>query len=339
MAVRKKRKIFMVKHETDKIVEGIIRGDRRALSRGITITENRMEGYTSLISCLYKTGGNAHIIGITGSSGTGKSTLIDKLAYLFNKNGKSVAVLAVDPSSPFSDGAILGDRIRMQKSKASKEIFIRSIASRGYKGGLAESVNDIITILNSSGRNIILIETVGAGQSEIEIMKVAHTTVVVAAPGFGDEVQAQKAGIMEIADIFVVNKSDLPSAQTTANQIHLIMETEKAIERKQIPVILTSAIESKGIDEVAEILEKRWETLNKTGERINIEKSNSVNLLYRMVQEKLRERVDEIIKNDSKWVRLTEKVMRNSLSHEEAVSKYTEGLLKPISAKLNKRGI
>jgi LAO/AO transport system kinase len=198
------------------LAERLLAGDRRALARAITVVEGGGAARAELLRALHGHGGQAHVVGITGAPGAGKSTLVAALAGALRDAGERVGILAVDPSSPFSGGALLGDRVRMGTGEG---LFIRSLATRGHAGGLSRATADAVRLLDAAGFSLILLETVGAGQGEVEIMRLAHTTVVVTVPGLGDDVQAFKAGIMEIGDVFVVNKSDLPGANITARDL------------------------------------------------------------------------------------------------------------------------
>ena len=212
-----------------KIVEGILKGDRRSLSRAISIIDNEEGKYQEIISQIFKNTGRAMTIGLTGPGGAGKSSLIGKLIDEFKRFGYKIAIIAVDPTSPVTGGAILGDRVRMQANLMDKsEVFMRSIASRGAVGGISRSLRNIIRILDAAGYNLIIVESVGAGQLEIEVSKVVNLTLVVFTPNTGDKVQAVKAGITEIGDIYIVNKSDLEGANTLYNTIKdLIGDTER----------------------------------------------------------------------------------------------------------------
>ena len=212
-------------------VEQILSGNRRAIARLITHIENRNPRAQAILDQLYPHTGRAHLLGITGSPGTGKSSLVNKLARLYRNHNKSVGIIAVDPTSPFSGGAILGDRIRMKDLAGDSDIYIRSMASRGSLGGLSLAVDDAIKVLDAADFDLIIIETVGAGQSEVEIAKTAHTVIVVEAPGLGDEIQAIKAGILEIADILVVNKADRDGAQSTVNALHAMLDLGTSQQR------------------------------------------------------------------------------------------------------------
>jgi LAO/AO transport system kinase len=206
------------------LAEDILRGDRRALARAITLVENNAAGAIDALAALFSVSGQAHLIGITGAPGTGKSTLVNRLALALRGSGRTVAIVAVDPTSPFTGGALLGDRIRMRSLAGDPGIFIRSMATRGSLGGLARTTSDVVTLLDGAGFDAILIETVGAGQAEVDIARQAQTVIVVEAPGFGDDVQAIKAGILEIADILVVNKADDPRAQNTVRALRSMLD-------------------------------------------------------------------------------------------------------------------
>jgi LAO/AO transport system kinase len=201
-------------------------GDRLRLARAITWVENEAPAAHALLAALYPHGGRSHIVGVTGAPGTGKSTLVTALAQHYRGAGQTVAVVAIDPTSPFTGGAILGDRVRMRALSGDPGIFIRSMATRGSLGGLSKTTGDVVTVLEAAGFDRILVETVGVGQAEVEIAGTAHTTLVVEAPGFGDEIQAIKAGILEIADILVVNKADRPGADKTVQALEMMLELE-----------------------------------------------------------------------------------------------------------------
>lgn len=206
-----------------KVVSGVLSGNRLMLARAITQIENEAPAARQLLRALFFHAGQAHIIGITGAPGTGKSTLVTELARAFRTLGKSVAIVAVDPTSPFTGGALLGDRVRMRTLSGDPGLFIRSMATRGNLGGLSKTTNDVITVLDAAGFERILVETVGVGQAEVEIATTAHTTVVVEAPGLGDEIQAIKAGVLEIADILVVNKADRPGVDATVRALEMTL--------------------------------------------------------------------------------------------------------------------
>lgn len=205
------------------LAESVTSGDVRSIARALRNVDDRVSGYTSLLKELFPRTGKGWIIGITGNPGAGKSTLTDRLIEAFRKAGKKVGVLCVDPSSPYTGGAILGDRIRMTRHANDSDVFIRSVATRGHLGGLSRSARDMVRVLDAAGFDVVLVETVGVGQDELEITRTAHTTLVVSAPGLGDEVQAIKAGLLETADVFAVNKADRDGADGTVRDLELMI--------------------------------------------------------------------------------------------------------------------
>ncbi len=232
-------------------IERLRSGDPRALARAISSVENREPGSSDLLKALFPFSGHARILGLTGSPGAGKSTLVDQLARHYRKENRTVGIIAVDPTSPYSGGAILGDRIRMQDHFADAGIYIRSMATRGSLGGLARTTADVATVLDASGRDLIMIETVGVGQDEIDIVRLADITVVILVPGMGDDVQTIKAGIMEIADIFVINKSDREGAERVEREIRAMQSLATRNDHWTPPIVKTVASEGKGVAELA----------------------------------------------------------------------------------------
>ncbi|MBI4459140.1 MAG: methylmalonyl Co-A mutase-associated GTPase MeaB [Acidobacteria bacterium] len=237
-------------------IESIRSGDVRAISRAITSVENGDAQAQELLRRLFPHTGHATLMGVTGAPGAGKSTLVDALATVLRKAGHTVGVLAVDPSSPFTGGAILGDRVRMQAHASDPGTYIRSMATRGALGGLSAATLDAAVVLDAAGKDFVLIETVGVGQDEIEIMRLADVTVLLLVPGMGDEVQAFKAGIMEIADIFVINKSDLPGAERLEQEIRALLSLAPAGQRWEPPVVKTVATEQQGVNELWEAISR-----------------------------------------------------------------------------------
>ena len=246
------------------IVDQILAGDVRATARLLRDIDDQVATIHPILKELYPHTGKAFIIGFTGSPGVGKSTLVDQLTIYFRKQGLTVGILAVDPTSPFTGGAILGDRIRMQRHFLDSGVFIRSLATRGHFGGLTKSTNDMINVLDAMGKDIILVETVGVGQDEVEIANSAHTTVLVTIPGMGDEVQAIKAGIMEIGNIFVVNKADREGSRKTIRELMNLIELGLRHQEKngwEPPIVQTEAIKSRGVEELAEAIQKHRDFL------------------------------------------------------------------------------
>jgi len=232
-------------------VDRVRSGDPRALARAISAIENSYAGSRELLQALFPHTGKARVIGITGAPGAGKSTLVDQLAREYRKQERTIGIVAVDPTSPFSGGAILGDRIRMLAHHADSGIFIRSMATRGFLGGLARATTDVATALDASGKDIILIETVGVGQDEVDIVRLADITVLILVPGMGDDVQTIKAGIMEIADIFVINKSDREGAERVEREIRAMQSLAPRKDRWTPPIVKTVATNGRGISELA----------------------------------------------------------------------------------------
>jgi len=235
------------------LAKRILEGDVRAASRLMRDIDDRIPSALESLKELYPRTGRAYIIGITGPPGSGKSTLVDKMVDLFRKEGKSVGIVAVDPTSPFSGGAILGDRIRMQRHATDEGVFIRSLATRGCLGGLSRSTQDIINVMDAMGKDILLVETVGVGQDEVEIVNTAHTSIVVLVPGLGDDIQAIKAGIIEIGDLFVVNKCDREGADKMERDLRMVLEMGRRRDGGWEPLIFkTEAILGKGISELVD---------------------------------------------------------------------------------------
>jgi LAO/AO transport system kinase len=236
------------------LVERMLAGDRRALARLITLVENRTPGIPAVMSRIYPRLGHAHVIGITGPPGAGKSTLTDRITAHLRQAGRTVGIVAVDPSSPFSGGAVLGDRIRMQGHFLDPGVFIRSLASRGSHGGVARATRDVVRLLDAFGVDVILVETVGVGQTELQIMRLADTTVVVLVPEAGDAVQVMKAGLLEIADVFVVNKADREGAGRMESELTQMLNL-RAPGPWRIPVIRTQATADAGVAAVVAALD------------------------------------------------------------------------------------
>lgn len=254
------------------LAERLLSGDRRALARMVTLIENESPQARRYLAELHQHAGNAHIVGVTGAPGAGKSTLVTHIVRELRRRDRKVGVVAVDPTSPFTGGAILGDRIRMMELAGDPHVFIRSMASRGSLGGLSASTRDVVRAMDAAGYNPIIIETVGTGQAEVEVMRAAQTVLVVSAPGMGDEVQAIKAGILEIADIFVVSKADKPGADQTVAELAMLLSLDpnrrlhdKSKPYWRIPVLKTSAIKDQGITQLVDAIEQHREYLVESG--------------------------------------------------------------------------
>ena len=252
----------------------ILSGDRRALARLLTHIENAETDAPEALAVLFPRTGRAHVIGVTGAPGCGKSSLVNALAKTIRGTGRTVAVIAVDPSSPFTGGALLGDRLRMRDLAGDPGVFIRSMASRGALGGLAEATADMVTALDAAGFEAILIETVGAGQAEVDIASTAHTVLVIEAPGLGDDVQASKAGILEIADVLVVNKADQPNAENTVRALRasLDMASDPEPLEWQTPIVSTVAIDGRGVDDLAAAIRQHRDYLESSGRLLRRER-------------------------------------------------------------------
>ena len=306
-----------------KIVEGILKGDRRSLSRAISIIDNEEGEYQEIVSQIFQNTGKAMTIGLTGAGGSGKSTLIGKLIDEFKRYGYKIAIIAVDPTSPVTGGAILGDRIRMQSNLMDKsEVFMRSIASRGAIGGISRSLRNIVRILDAAGYDLIIVESVGAGQLEIEVSKVVNLTIVVFTPNTGDKVQAVKAGITEIGDVYVVNKTDLEGAKTLYNTIRdLIGETERQ------PIILKcSAKNGTGIREVAETIR------NMLNEQVDKFKAKDQELLEielkDMVLNILKDKIIRMLNDNPTYHNFIDKIQNKKMDPFQAAEELTTNLLK-----------
>jgi LAO/AO transport system kinase len=238
------------------LVDRVVKGEPRAVARAISKVEDGVEGAAELMKAIFPHTGRGTVIGITGAPGAGKSSLVDKLALAYRQQGERVGIVCVDPSSPFSGGAILGDRIRMQTLGLDEGVFIRSMATRGNLGGLARATVDAVAILDAAGYSKIIVETVGVGQDEVEIVKTADVSVVVLVPGMGDDIQAIKAGIMEIGDVFVINKADREGVLRTEKELEALLSLAMRPDFWEPPIIKTVAIENKGINDLAEAINR-----------------------------------------------------------------------------------
>jgi len=304
-------------------VEKIISGDIRTVARLIRDIDDRVPGVRETLKALYTHTGHAYVIGITGAPGVGKSTLVDQMVGRLRKQGKSVGVLAVDPTSPFSGGAILGDRIRMQRHSLDEGVFIRSMATRGHFGGLTQSTRSAIDVLDAMGKDYIIVETVGVGQDEVDVVKTAQTTVIVVIPGMGDDIQAIKAGILEVGDIFVVNKADREGTDKTINDLRMMLDMNQGKYdegRWKPPILKAEAVQDKGVSELLEEIEKHRAFLVKSSGGLNLRKT----------REKVREELAEMVKD-----RIIQEIfdtLRESGEFEEAVESILKGEADPYTA-------
>lgn len=276
------------------LVERMLGGDRVALARLMTLVENRAEGVVPLLGQLYARTGRAHRIGITGPPGAGKSTLTSRLVSLAREAGRRVGVLAVDPSSPFSGGAVLGDRIRMQQHFLDPGVFIRSLSTRGQHGGIPAATRDLARLLDAYGCEDILVETVGVGQTELDVMRLAETVVVVLVPEAGDAVQVMKAGILEIADVFVVNKADREGADRMRGELLQMLQMRGA-QTWEIPVVLTSANTGDGIAEVAEAIARHRRAVGAAPDRAERAREARLREVRDIVTEELGRRAERAL--------------------------------------------
>jgi LAO/AO transport system kinase len=271
-------------------IEQLRSGDVRALARTISAVENRALGWSELLKALFPHSGKARVLGLTGPPGAGKSTLVDQLARYYRKDNQTVGIVAVDPTSPYTGGAILGDRIRMQDHFSDPGIYIRSMATRGSLGGLARTTADVVTVLDASGRDLIMIETVGVGQDEVDIVRLANVTIVILVPGMGDDVQTIKAGIMEIADIFVINKSDRDGAEHVEREIRTLQSLAMRGDGWTPPIVKTVASQGSGIEELADAISNYEVYLREKDLALNKSVENWQERLTEMLRDALLEK-------------------------------------------------
>jgi LAO/AO transport system kinase len=314
------------------LAEKILRGDIRAASRLMRDIDDRMPNAMEELKKIYPKTGNAYIIGITGPPGSGKSTLVDKAVEILRKEGKTVGIVVVDPTSPFTGGAILGDRIRMQRHSIDNGVFIRSLATRGNLGGLSRSTNDIIKVMDAMGKDIIVVETVGVGQDEVDIVNTAHTSVVVLVPGQGDDIQAIKAGILEIGDIFVINKCEGKGADSLERELRATLEMSPKREDGWMPPIFkTEAVLGKGIFELVYGMYRHRERLmasdhfqKKILERTKWE-------FLRILDSELRDTIVERLTKDKRLDKIIDDLKRRKANPYSIVQEILEGELKRSS--------
>lgn len=308
----------------EELVERLLAGNRRALSRLLTLIENDApEGRRALVR-LYPRSGIAHTVGLTGSAGSGKSTLSGALARVLRARGKTLGIVAIDPTSPFSQGAILGDRIRMQDLTSDPEVFLRSMATRGNLGGLAPSTAGVVTALDAFGKDVVLVETVGAGQDEVEVAAMADTTVVVVTPGTGDDVQAMKAGMMEIADILVVNKSDLPNADLLARQLASIVDAapgarpDGRASARRTPILKTAGGLNDGVEALADAIEEHRAYIAQAGVREQHRREQARHQVLALARQRMLDRLLAQQAADGRLDALVERVATRTLDPHSA---------------------
>jgi LAO/AO transport system kinase len=275
------------------LIERLRAGDVRTLARAISMVENRSPSWAELLKALFPQTGHARILGLTGAPGAGKSTLVDHLAKHYRKENRTVGIIAVDPTSPYTGGAILGDRIRMQDHFSDPGIYIRSMATRGSLGGLARTTADVATVMDASGRDLIMIETVGVGQDEVDIVRLADITVVILVPGMGDDVQSIKAGIMEIADIFVINKSDREGAERVEREIRALQSLTVRSDHWTPPIVKTVASDGTGIGELVAAIAEYEAYLKKENLVLQHNIENWQERLIEMLRDALLEKARE----------------------------------------------
>ena len=302
----------------NELAQKVLAGDRLSLSRAISKVENRTAGYGDILDILFRHGGNAYRIGITGPPGAGKSTLVDQVTSRALDLGKKVGIVAVDPTSPFSGGALLGDRVRMRNLAAHEGVFIRSMATRGSLGGLATATKDVSILFDAFGMDYIIMQTIGVGQVELDIADACDTTVVVVVPESGDSIQAMKAGLMEIADIIVVNKADREGAMQLACELEFISGLRQSASDWRYPIQMTEAIHNKGIDELWSAILSHMEYVRKSGHFETNRKRQIKSRIQELLETKIRSYVEQELLPRTRLDREVERVLRREVSPFQA---------------------
>jgi GTPase len=280
----------------EELVRGLLAGDRLALTRLITAVESGRPDARSALTCLFPHTGNAHVVGVTGPPGSGKSTLTTRLALEYRARGQTVGIVAVDPTSPFTGGAILGDRVRMMELHADPGVFVRSMATRGELGGLARGTIDVVLLLDAAGKDVVLVETVGVGQDEVEVVRAADTTLVVGVPGLGDDIQAIKAGILEIADLLVVNKADVAGAgRLVADLRHMLQLATEPRAGWSPPILETVATDGRGVPELVDQIDGHRQYLMASGGWHQRRAETARRQVRAIVEDRVRSRLAEIL--------------------------------------------
>jgi LAO/AO transport system kinase len=311
--------------EPGDLLENIFKGDVRSLARAITRVENRSAEGIELLRQIYPHSGKSRIIGITGSPGSGKSSLVDRLAALYRRRNKTLAIIAVDPSSPFTGGAVLGDRIRMSALATDPGVFIRSMATRGHLGGLANTTADVVSVLDAASRDPILVETVGVGQDEVDIVKLADVSVVVLVPGMGDDIQALKAGIMEIGDIFVINKCDRPGVENMERAVLSLLSLAHRPDGWIPPIIKTIATEGSGIEEMAEAIQKSSDHAQGSSLRTERKRGAARQRLLNLLREQLVHKAVATVFPGDAIEKLIERIIRREIDPYTVVDGIVRG--------------
>ncbi len=306
-----------------RLVEGVRAGDRRALARAITLIESSDPTSYELVRKLYPETGRAYAVGVTGPPGVGKSSLISALVRHVRAAGTSVGVITVDPSSPFTRGALLGDRIRLSDHFLDPEVFIRSMGTRGHLGGLAEATLQAALVLDAAGKELLLLETVGAGQSEVEVISIADTVLLVLMPGSGDSIQALKAGIMEIPDVIAVNKREHPAARTMVNEVRSILALDTE-EEWQPPIVLTEAVKGEGIDELWARIEEHRRYLEENDLLAERRARNLASEVFAVASSRATGHLEQAVADDPELRRLLDEVQRRELDPLTAVGEILE---------------
>ncbi|MCW3489772.1 methylmalonyl Co-A mutase-associated GTPase MeaB [Dethiobacter alkaliphilus] len=310
----------------EKVIEGILNGDRRMVARAISLIENQDPNKNKILSEIYPHTGKAYVVGITGAPGAGKSSLVDRYLETLRKQGLTVGVIAVDPTSPFTGGAILGDRIRMQEHALDKDIFIRSMGTRGSLGGLSRATKEAVQVLDAAGKDVIVIETVGVGQSEVDIIKYADSTLVVMTPAGGDSVQTIKAGIMEIADIFIVNKSDLAGADRTVSEIGMMLDLSENNKQWRPPVVRTVTIDSSGIDDMYEAIDKHRTFLMESGNIEKVRKERIRRDVLDLIEYQIKNTVWDQVSGSDEFEELVNQIMSRENDPYSAAAQVLQGV-------------
>jgi len=311
----------------EQLVEGVRGGDRRALARAITLVESSDPLAYDLIRELYAETGHAYTIGVTGPPGVGKSSLISTLVRHVRDRDATVGVISVDPSSPFTRGALLGDRIRLADHFLDPDVFIRSMGTRGHLGGLAEATLQAVLILDAAGKELVFLETVGAGQSEVEIISIADTVILVLMPGSGDSIQALKAGIMEIPDVIAVNKSDHPAAKTMVNEVRSILALD-AENDWQPPIVLTEALRGEGVEELWSQVAAHRRHLEENGLLAERRARNLAGEVFAVASARAKSHLEQAVTDDPELRRLLDEVQRRELDPLTAVREIMEKVFK-----------